>query len=165
MIKLANKEKKMKFYSEKLDKLFDSKEDLEAAEAAKVSKKKKTKAESTTVEQPTSEETPSRKQLAYEVELADESVKEAYANYESAKVKAEELSKKYLAEISEILDPAQKAVKDAEQARYEAIRKFNDSYGAYQVTYTGARAADEMMKAISNINSRATKIFRDMFWL
>lgn len=151
----------MKFYSEKLDKLFDTPEDLQAAETSK--KKKKVSAE-----QPVVDETatvPTRKELAAAVEAADEQVKQAYADYETAKVKVEELSKKYLDEINSLLDPAQKAVKEAERLRYEAIRNFNDSYGAYQVTYTGARAADEMMKAINNINSRASKLFRDMFWI
>ena len=153
----------MKYYSEKLDKLFDSQEELLAAEASKARKKKATtikEAPATVVE----EEMPSRKQLAAEVETADEKVKEAYVNYEAAKVKVQELSQKYLAEVNNILEPAKKAVKDAEKVRYEAIRRFNDSYGAYQVTYTGARAADEMMKAMSNINSRANSLLRDMFW-
>ena len=96
------------------------------------------------------------------METADQNVKEAYVNYEAAKAKVEELSKKYLEEVNNILEPAKSAVKDAEQLRYEAIRRFNDSYGAYQVTYTGAKAADELMKAISNINSKA---FRDLFWI
>ena len=151
----------MKYYSEKLDKLFDTLEALQEAESKKVTKKRRMP-EVDPVDEPA---VPTRKELASAVEAADEAVKEAYAQYETAKVKAEELSKKYLEEVNAILDPAQKAVKDAEKNRYEAIRKFNDSYGAYQVTYTGARAADEMMKAISNINSRANKMFRDMFWL
>lgn len=152
----------MKFYSEKLDKLFDTPEELQAAETPK--KKKR----AATTEAPVVDETatvPTRKELATAVETADEKVRQAYADYETAKAKAEELSKKYLEEINALLDPAQKAVKEAERLRYEAIRNFNDSYGAYQVTYTGARAADEMMKAINNINARASKIFRDMFWI
>ena len=154
----------MKYYSEKLDRLFDSPEELAAAEAPKARKKKIASVVTEASDVPVQEAPPSRKQLAAEVEAADEAVKEAYVNYESAKVKAEELSKKYLAEVNAILEPAKKAVKDAEKVRYEAIRKFNDSYGAYQVTYTGARAADEMMKAISNVNSRANSLIRDMFW-
>lgn len=154
----------MKYYSEKLDQLFDSMEELELAENPPKKKSSKSK---TVVEQMenTSVSTPSKKQLAAAVESADEAVKEAYAQYETAKSKVEELSQKYLTEVKTILEPAQKAVKEAEQKRYEAIRNFNDSYGAYQVTYTGARAADEMMKAISNINTRANKLFRDMFWI
>lgn len=162
----------MKFYSEKLDKLFDSAEELAQAEqmTKSATKKKKTaKVDEAVINDVITEQTqpevPTRKQLAAEVEAADEALKEAYANYDAAKLKTEELSRKYLEEVNAILDPAQSAVKNAEKKRYEAIRNFNDSFGAYQVTYTGAKAADEMMKAISNINSRANKIFRDMFWL
>lgn len=151
----------MKFYSEKLDEMFDT---LEALEAAEKSTKKKKKAAVTEkdAEQP---ETTTRKQLANDVEAADEAVKAAYASYESAKAQAEELSKQYLAQIDAILEPAKKAIKDAEQKRYEAIKKFNDNFGAYQVTYTGARAAEEMIKAMNNINARANRMFRDMFWI
>ena len=151
----------MKFYSEKLDKLFDTPEALAEAEAG--AKKKGTKKAITekVIEEPAQI---TRKQLSADVEAADEAVKEAYANYETAKVKAEELSKKYLDEVNAILEPAQKAVKDAERKRYEAIKKFNDNFGAYQVTYTGARAADELVKAINNMNARANKVFRDTFW-
>lgn len=147
----------MKYYSEKLDKLFDSLEELQVAEKSKSKRK-------TPVSEETQPAIPSRKELAAAVESADAAVKDAYAQYESAKVKAEELSKKYLEEVNSIIDPAQKAVKDAEQKRYEAIRNFNNSYGAYQVTYNGARAAEEMMKAIRNINSKSN-FFRDFFWL
>ena len=161
----------MKFYSEKLDKLFDSAEELAQAEQLTKSAKKKKSAKvdeaaigDNVIEQ-AQPEVPTRKQLASEVEEADEVLKEAYANYEAAKVKVEELSRKYLEEVNAILSPAQSAVKDAEKRRYEAIKNFNDSFGAYQVTYTGAKAADEMMKAISNINSKANKLFRDMFWI
>ena len=153
----------MKYYSEKLDQMFDSIEDLTAAEASR-SKKKKS-APSATCASANVENVPSRKELANAVEVADNQLKEAYANYESAKAKVEELSKKYLEEVDCILEPAKKTVKEAERARYEAIRKFNDTYGAYQVTYTGARAADEMMKAISNINGKARTLLRDMFWI
>lgn len=153
----------MKFYSEKLNELFDTLEALEAAENKKTAKAKKTLRvdEAVKEDKPVEPEVPTRKQLAAAVDAADEAVKEAYVKYAEAKSAVEELSKKYLEEIDNILEPAKKAVKDAEQNRYEAIRRFNDSYGAYQVTYTGAKAADEFMKAISSINSKA---LRDLFW-
>lgn len=147
----------MKFYSEKLDKLFNSEQELNEAEAATKKAKKITVKE-------TQETQPTKKQLANEVEAADAKVKQAYANYEAAKAKAEEMSKKYLAELNAILEPAEIAVKEAENVRYEAIRKFNDSYGAYHVTYTGARAADELMKAMSQLNAPTNKWFKDLFW-
>ena len=152
----------MKYYSEKLDKLFDSQEQLEAEET-KASKKKPKKVEPNT-DVNTVPEVPSRKELAQAVELADAAVSDAYANYESAKIKAQELSKKYIEEIASIITPAEQAIKDAEQTRYAAIKKFNESYGAYQVTYTGAKAASEMIKAINNINKNTNNLVRDFFW-
>ena len=153
----------MKFYSEKLDKLFDSEEALLLAESA--SKKTKKNSSDTQTKEVIKDEpkVPTKKELAAEVELADEAVKEAYANYQSAKVKAEELSKKFLADVNAIMDPAEKAVKDAEQRRYNAIKNFNDSYGAYQVTYSGSRAAEEFIKAISSMK-RNNSFFKDSFW-
>lgn len=150
----------MKYYSEKLDKMFDTPEALQEAEATKSAKKKRGITADMNECTPA---VPTRKELATAVESADEAVKDAYAKYETAKVKAEELSKKYLEEVEAILEPARKTVREAEQKRYEAIRKFNDSFGAYQVTYTGSRAADELMKAINNINAK-TNLFRDFFW-
>ena len=150
----------MKYYSEKLNELFNSPEELEAAEKTVTSKKAKKK----TVETAEQPKAPSRKELAAAVEAADELVKKCYADYDQAQLKVEELSKSYLAEIDKILGDAKKAVKDAERARYDAIRKFNDTYGAYQVTYTGDKAADELLKAIRSINSTAHNIFRDSFW-
>lgn len=151
----------MKYYSEKLNQLFDTPEALQEAESEKSATKKKRAA---TTEKTATTSVPTRKELAAAVEAADAAVKDAYAKYETAKVKAEELSKKYLEEVDAIIEPAKKAVKAAEQTRYEAIRRFNDSFGAYQVTYNGPRAADEFMKAINNINAK-TNLFRDMFWI
>lgn len=162
----------MKFYSEKLNALYDSPEELERAEADVATKKKSRKATQTEAEKMTKNtekvvaeepKVPTKKQLAAEVEAADIAVKDAYAAYEAAKGAAEELSKKYLAELDAILDPAEKAVKEAEQRRYEAIRNFNDTYGAYQVTYTGSRASDELFKAINSMNDRANRLFK-LFW-
>ena len=58
----------MKFYSEKLDKLFDTQEELEAEEKRTKIKKKPAQV-STTVENENNVHT--KKQLANEVELAD----------------------------------------------------------------------------------------------
>lgn len=153
----------MKYYSEKLRKLFDSEDALKEAESKKIKKKQSANMEDVPVED-TATETPSRKALATEVEAADEKVREAYSNYELAKCKVEELSKKYLEEVNAILEPAEQAVKDAETARYSAISRFNDAYGAYQVTYTGSRAAEEMLKALNGMNSRANNLFKELFW-
>lgn len=157
----------MKYYSETLNTLFDTQEELILAEAAQFEPEELEQPEEEAKEievAPVEETAVTKKQLANAVEEADELVKEAYANYEAAKVKAEELSRAYLAEVDAIMEPAKQLVRDAEQARYEAIKKFNEVYGAYHVTYTGAKAADEMVKAMNRINRRANRLFGDLFW-
>lgn len=161
----------MKYFSEQLNRVFDTPEALADAEAAAV-KCNCTDCddeycactdckEEASVEQ----KRPSKKQLAADIDAADEEVKKAYSEYELARKNVEELSKEYLAAVDAILNPAKKAIKEAEQKRYNAIARFNDEFGAYQVTYTGARAADEMLKAINDLNNRTFNMFRDMFWI
>ena len=155
----------MKFYSEKLDQMFDSMEELIKAETPKKKRAKKD-IPVQEVENPVDQDTkePTRKELAAAVEQADEKVHAAYADYETAKIKVEELSKKYLEEFNAIIEPAKSAIKNAERERYDAIRRFNDSFGAYQVTFTGAKAAEELVKAMNNIDGRISKLFSNSFW-
>lgn len=149
----------MKFYSEVTKELYDTPEQLAAAElkfnTQNVAKRmvKSTKNEKTP-------EVPSKKQLATEVEIADQKVSEAKANMELARQKAQELSKKYLEEIDAILEPAKKELTNAQKARYDAIQRFNDAYGPYSTTYTGARAADEFARAVADISTFFPGLFR-----
>ena len=167
-----DKEKPMKYYSEKLEKLFDTPEALAEEEAlltectckdcddnvneihtCKCSSKKDNK----------NVDSPSKKQLAAEVDTAENKLKEAYSDYDVAKKEVEELSKKYLEEVNKILEPARQKVKKAEKERYEAIRRFNDCFGAYQITLTGDRAAKEFRRALNEINSIHRNFFNNTF--
>lgn len=164
----------MKYYSEKLNEVFDTPEALEAAENAVKKSCKHKSCTKTDVNNLNNKcdckdasknvEGPTKKQLAANVDEAEEKLKAAYAEYEVAKKQIEELSKTYLESVEAILTPAKEAVKKAEQERYAAIRKFNESFGAYQVTLTGDRAAKEMMRAINEMNSIQRKVFNNAFW-
>lgn len=158
----------MKYYSEKLDKVFDTPEALEEAESAictcnNVDDNFKNEKLGDT-ETKDLNKIPSKKQLAADVDEADAKVKDAHAEYEVAKKQIEELSKTYLESVDAILTPAKEAVKKAEEERYAAIRKFNSYYGAYQTVLTGDRAAKEMIRAINEINSIQRKIWNNTFW-
>lgn len=158
----------MKYYSEKLDEVFDTPEALEEAESAictcnNVDDNFKNEKLGDTEEKDLNK-VPSKKQLAADVDAADAKVKDAYAEYEVAKKQIEELSKTYLESVDAILTPAKEAVKKAEEERYAAIRKFNSYYGAYQTVLTGDRAAKEMIRAINEINSIQRKIWNNTFW-
>lgn len=163
----------MKYYSDKLDQVFDTPEALEEAEAADVCTcnkvddnfdDKNLKNIGSKVKDTAVNKIPSKKQLAADVDDADAKVKDAYAEYEVAKKQIEGLSKTYLESVDAILTPAKEAVKKAEEERYEAIRKFNTYYGAYQTVLTGDRAAKEMIRAINEINSIQRKIWNNTFW-
>lgn len=160
----------MKYYSEKLDRVFDSVEALEAEESKvectcnKVDDNFDDKDLKNYAGVKENNKIPSKKELAANVDAADVAVKEAYAEYEVAKKQIEELSKTYLESVEAILTPAKEGVKKAEQARYDAIRKFNAYYGAYQTVLTGDRAAKEMLRAINEINSMQRKIFNNAYW-
>lgn len=145
----------MKFYSEKTKQLYETPEELMEAEAKLPEEKtvNKRMAKMQNVEKDTKVQLPSKKQLAAAVEAAETKVSEAKANMELSKKRAQELSNKYLQELDSIMEPAKKLLADAQKERYEAIQRFNEAYGAYQTTYTGARAADEFARAISELTN------------
>lgn len=159
----------MKYYSEKLDKVFDTPEALEEAEDAVVCSCNKVDDDFNDKNLNKCDckeevKAPTKKQLASDVDAAEEKLKAAYAEYDVAKAQVEELTKTYLESVEAILTPAKEAVKNAEQARYDAIRRFNESFGAYQTVLTGDRAAREMIRAINEINSMQRKIWNNAFW-
>ena len=152
----------MKYFSEKLNRVFDTPEALADAENAEVNA---VKSALKSDEVANESKTPTKKQLAVEVEKAEEALKKAYSDYELAKKNAEQVSKDYLTAIDAIMEPAKKAVKEAEKAKYDAINRFNAEFGPYQVVYTGSRAAEEMLKAINDINSRSRNFWDRFFWI
>jgi len=144
----------MKFYSELTKEIYDTEKQLQDAERKFVKETNKNDIRMAKAEKDAPvNKVPTKKQLAANVEKAEEAVNEAQANLRLANQKAQELSKKYLAEIDSIVEPAKKQLKDAQQARYDAIRKFNEAYGAYTTTYTGTRAADEFARAVADMQS------------
>lgn len=151
----------MKFYSEVTRQLYDSQEQLVEAERAFSSQNvNKRMAKSDKLLKNEEMKIPSKKQLAAEVEAAETKVSEAKANMELAKQKAQEVSKRYLEEIDAIMEPAKQQLKDAQKARYDAIQRFNETYGAYTTTYTGARAADEFAHAVADMATFFPGLFR-----
>lgn len=152
----------MKFYSEVTKQLYDTQDQLVEAELKFNNQnvnKRMAKAEKL-VKNEEAPKLPTKKQLAAEVEAAEQKVSEAKANMELAKQRAQELSKKYLEEIDAIMEPAKQQLKDAQKARYDAIQRFNEAYGAYTTTYTGARAADEFAHAVADMATFFPGLFR-----
>lgn len=146
----------MRYYSDMTKQLYDTPEQLAEAEKAAGTQPVKRMAKAPQDEP----QVPTKKELASAVEAAEAKVAEARANLELAKQKAEDMSKKFLEELDGILEPAKQQLKDAQQARYEAIRRFNDAYGVYTTSYTGARAADEFARSVAEMTSFFPRLFR-----
>lgn len=157
----------MKYFSDVTNEVYDTLEALQAAELL---------ATETTIDEVDDElevltepmeelpVKPTKKQLAAKVDEADQFLVKANSELALAEKRVEELSQEYLKACDEILRPAKQKVKDAQKAKYDAIAEFNQEYGAYQVLLTGPRAADEMIRAINEMNARTANMFRH-FWI
>ena len=168
----------MKYYSERLDEVFDTEEELRLAEATLPEAQGKCDGDCDNCKDPCyssdeddlpadsikKESLPTKKELADAVQKCDSDLKEAYNLYSVAEKKVEELSKKYLEEVDAILKPAKRAVRSAEEKKFEAVKRFNDIYGVYRVSYTGEKAAEEFNRAIDRFYSRRGW-FDDLFRL
>lgn len=85
--------------------------------------------------------------VAYEnLEIAKSEVREMYAK---SKKELEELIDKRNEEMSKVLEPVEKAVKDAERAKYNAISNFNKQFGVYRKVYTGEDAIKDLKKSFT----------------
>lgn len=131
----------MKYYSEKLNKLFDDEKELKAAEKAFDAKnliKENTK-----------------KELSQRIEAAEAAVDAAHKNYEAVKEEAAKLMEESNKQIAQMLNDAKDKITSAEKTRTDAIVAFNQQFGTYRANYTGERAKRE--------SERITQMVNDMF--
>lgn len=167
----------MRYYSDLLDEFFETEEQCKTEEAKHIEKMEApeepscegctegncSECDATKTPEVSGQEKkePTKKDLADKVQACEEKLKEAREMYSIAEQKVSDLSKKYLDEVNSILDPAKKAVQDAEVAKYNAIKEFNDSYGVYRVSYTGAKAAEELRHSLERFEN-TRKWFDDL---
>ena len=141
----------MKYYSEKLSKLFESQEELEKAEveANEGAVKEEEKLAVTKKE---------KKELAKAVDDADEALTKAYTEYDLARDEAKKIMSEARDKCKELLAPKETAIKEAERVKWNAIVDFNNKYGRYTRVYTGDEAIREFKRA-SNIIDNMFKHF------
>ena len=127
----------MKYYSEILQKPFDTAEACtEAEQAFKDKQTAKSKR---------------KKELAQAIEDCTAKERSAIKDYETAKEKAAAVLKAANEEATQIIADAKAALKDTQAARFEAIKKFNEEFGVYQVSYT-SEEADEWLKHLTDFD-------------
>lgn len=128
------------FYSETLNKYFDSEEECIKQELIERNRNE-IKQKSVSVEEQKAE---SRKQAAKVVESAERAVSEAYDELKKAEDKARIAYK-------EIVNPAKEKLQKAEKNRLEAIMDFNKKFGVYTKRYTGQQANDEFLRSLNRM--------------
>lgn len=134
----------MKYYSEILDKYFDTQHELRKAERnAKESTSTPVEKQECKTENKVCCE---KKQLAKAVQQADEKLETAYKNFELAKEQAAKILEKANKQAEELLKPAKEKVNQAQKDKYQAVVDFNKKYGVYTTTYTGSKAIDELSR-------------------
>ena len=136
----------MKFYSEKLNKLFDSEKELKSAE--KVFDEKNLITENT------------KKELSKRIEAAEDAVDAAHKNYEAVKQEAAKLMEESNKQIANMLNDAKEKITSAEKDRTDAIVAFNQQFGTYRANYTGERAKRESER----INQMVNDMFKVIRW-
>lgn len=154
----------MKYFSEKLNKVYNSEAECQAAEMAfDAEQKAKAEREAAIKEQENKvaiQTSKRKKELAKAVDDAEAKVAKAYEDYEVVKEEIKKLTEEYNKKISDLTNPAKEAITQAQRERFQAISEFNKEFGAYTTIYSGNRALEEMKRANSWIND----IFNGFFF-
>lgn len=104
-----------------------------------------------------------RKSLAAEIDVAEKNLSQAYAEYDKAKEAVDALVKKFHEERDAIMNPAKKAVMEAESHRKTAILNYTRQCGPYQKTYTGDKAEQEFIRMSKNFDAMVNDFWKDFF--
>ena len=131
----------MKYYSEILNKLYESEKELKDAE--KAYNDKNLQKENT------------KKELSNKIEAAEVALDAAHKNYEVVREEAAKLMDESNKQIVKMMNEAKDRITAAEKARTDAIVAFNQQFGTYRANYTGDRAKRE--------SERINKIVNDLF--
>jgi hypothetical protein len=131
----------MKYYSEKLNKMFDTEAALKDAEKALADANVKKEV--------------GKKELAKNIEQAEINLDKAYQAYDDAKNEAARILDESNKQVIKILNDAKAKVAEAEKARTDAIVQFNAQFGVYRANYSGERAVRE--------SNRVNKLVEDLF--
>ena len=134
----------MKYYSDIVNKVFDSEEECVNAEKEFNEKKEAAEAERKAKAALVSKE---KKELSDAVEAAESKLSKAYEEYDLAKEEVKKILEESNQKALDILNPAKEAIREAQKERYTAISEFNKKYGIYTAQYTGDRAFKEFKRA------------------
>lgn len=158
---------KMKYYSEKLNRPFDTEEECVEAEKEFDRQQEQIQKEldKAIAEKKAKEEeyNASKKELAKVIEAADKKIEEAQSMLDVATTKAREIINEAKQKANEILNAAKSKKAAAQQEKYDAIAAFNKKYGPYTISLTGDKAAEAYNRDIQDL-SKVLQNFWSSFW-
>lgn len=154
----------MKYYSETLKKLFESEDELVAAEerAEKLNKEEQEKKNKISA---------LKKIAATKVEVAVKAYEKAADAYEKKKTEVLEILDKAEQEAADIINEANKEAekqlqlandefKKAKKAKFDAVAEFNKSYGPFKTTITNEQVEKEYDRFISDLDNWMNKLYK-----
>lgn len=147
----------MKFYSDVLNKFFETAEECTEAEETYALQKQEIEKQKKEKQALISKD---KKELSDAIKLAEDDLSKAYENYDFAKEEARKILEESNQKILDLLNPAEAEIKKCQKARYDAISNFNKKYGAYTVQYTGDKAFQELKRASNWFDD----FFKGFFW-
>ena len=106
-----------------------------------------------------------KKELSDAIQDASSKVTEAEDAYKEAKEKASAIVKAANDKATELLKAVIKDVDKARESRMNAIKAFNDEFGAYEVRYTGNKAVEEYNKFVRDMNKAFNNFWQDFTFL
>lgn len=122
----------MKYYSEQLEKMFDTEDQLLEAEATA---KKEAASEATLKEN-----------CETAIKLAEELIKEAEIEMEDAQNQVAQLQEEYDAKVDAIMEPARKKLQSCIEQRNNCIKNYNEKFGTYVQVHYGEDANTNWLK-------------------
>lgn len=105
-----------------------------------------------------------KKEMANAIQAAEDEVALSLTAYDKAKEEANKLVSEAKEKAKEVLKEAEKKYEEAIGKRYEAIKDFNEEFGAYTTVYTGNKALEEYNKAVRRMNRWFDSFFSPFIW-
>lgn len=140
----------MKYFSEVLNKTFDTEDELvkaeEQYEVEQKEKEERANKERTLISK-------EKKAGADLIKKADDEVSIAQEKFNETKKEAQKILSDAYKKAEEMIRTSSKELSVAQEKRYKALREFNERFGPYTVSYTGEKAYNEFKKAVDYFNS------------
>ena len=113
----------MKYYSEKLDRMFDTEDQLLEEEAL--------------FDKEQESEATLKENCKKAIKLAEELIKEAEIELEDAQNQVAQLQEEYDAKVDAIMEPARKKLQSCIEQRNNCIKNYNEKFGPYVQVHCG----------------------------